>query len=152
MPWLSRAENCGVSAAAMVLGVVQFLDKVVVPFGATTGCGRIFTFFYMKGLTRLLSSVLVLRHIVDHGSGMFHAVFTGIDAPGAVFPSIVRRRGGEVYAADASVYRVARGFWTFFHDPSYLAVISAVRAFSQQSFLSPRRLTRVCCRGLFTPS
>ena len=34
---MGRAENCGVSAAAMVLGVVQFLDKVVVPFGATTG-------------------------------------------------------------------------------------------------------------------
>ena len=30
MPWLGRAENGGVSAAAMVLGVVQFLDKVVV--------------------------------------------------------------------------------------------------------------------------
>ena len=35
--WLGRAENCGVSAAAVVLGVVQFLDKVVVPVGATTG-------------------------------------------------------------------------------------------------------------------
>ena len=34
---VGRAENCGVSAAAVVLGVVQFLDKVVVPVGATTG-------------------------------------------------------------------------------------------------------------------
>ena len=36
MPWLGRAENCGASAVA-VLGVVQFLDLVVVPAGATTG-------------------------------------------------------------------------------------------------------------------
>ena len=42
----------------------------------------------MKGLTRLLSSILVLQHIVDHGSGMFHAVLTGIDAPCAVFPRL----------------------------------------------------------------
>ena len=101
---MGRAENCGVSAAAVVLGLVQILDKVVVPIDATTlgramlgstvdtcsassreAFGRIFTNFYKMGLTRLLSSVLVLRHIVDHGSGMFHAVFTGIDAPRAVF-------------------------------------------------------------------
>ena len=30
-------EYCGVSAVAVALGVVQFLDKVVVPVGATTG-------------------------------------------------------------------------------------------------------------------
>ena len=56
MPWLGRAENCGVSAVA-VLGFVQFLDKVVVPVGATTvgramlgstmAFGRIYTIFYM---------------------------------------------------------------------------------------------------------
>ena len=34
---VGRAENCGVSAVAVVWGVVQFLDKVVVPVGATTG-------------------------------------------------------------------------------------------------------------------
>ena len=46
-----------------------------------------FLIFYVRVLTtRLLSSILVLRHIVDHGSGMFHAGFTGIDAPRAVFP------------------------------------------------------------------
>ena len=31
------AENCGASAVAMLVGVLQFLDKVVVPVGATTG-------------------------------------------------------------------------------------------------------------------
>ena len=51
--------------------------------------------FYIKGLTRLLSSILVLRYIVAHGSGMFHACFTGIDAPRAVFPRLP--------AVDASV-------------------------------------------------
>ena len=34
---VGRAENCGVSAVAVVLSVVQFLDMVVVPVGATTG-------------------------------------------------------------------------------------------------------------------
>ena len=34
------AENCGASAVAMLVGVVQFLDMVVVPVGATTG-GRL---------------------------------------------------------------------------------------------------------------
>ena len=33
---MGRAENCGVSAVAVLVGVVQFLDKVVVPGGATT--------------------------------------------------------------------------------------------------------------------
>ena len=37
---VGRAENCGVSAVAVVLGVVQFLDKVVVPVGATTGSAQ----------------------------------------------------------------------------------------------------------------
>ena len=37
VPWLGRAEKCGVSAVAVLVGVVQFLDKVVVPVGATTG-------------------------------------------------------------------------------------------------------------------
>ena len=45
MPWLGRAENSGVSAVAVLVGVVHFLDKVVVPVGATTG-GR-----SMLGLT-----------------------------------------------------------------------------------------------------
>ena len=36
MPWLDCAENCGVSAVAVLVGVVQFLDLVVVPVGATT--------------------------------------------------------------------------------------------------------------------
>ena len=37
VPWLGRAENCGVSAVAVLLGVVQFLDKVVVcPLLSTT--------------------------------------------------------------------------------------------------------------------
>ena len=35
VPWLGRTGNCGDSAVA-VLGVLQFLDKVVVPAGATT--------------------------------------------------------------------------------------------------------------------
>ena len=35
VPGLGRAENCGVSAVAVFVGVVQFLDKVVVPPGAT---------------------------------------------------------------------------------------------------------------------
>ena len=67
VPWLGRAENCGVAAVAVLVGVVQFLDKVV-PAGAMTGgramlgstmvtcsasskvaSGRIFTMFYMKG-------------------------------------------------------------------------------------------------------
>ena len=79
VPGLGRAENCGVSAVAVFVGVVQFLDKVVVPPGATTvgramlgstmdtcsassrvAFGRIFTIFQMKGLTRLLRSILVL--------------------------------------------------------------------------------------------
>ena len=38
------------------------------------GFWRFFAIFYMKGLTRLLSSIFVLRYIFDHGSGMFHAV------------------------------------------------------------------------------
>ena len=37
---VGRAENCGVSAVAVVLGVVQFLDKVVVPVGATSGSAQ----------------------------------------------------------------------------------------------------------------
>ena len=45
-----------------------------------------FMIFYLRLLTRLLSSILVLWHIVDHGSGMFHAGFAGIDAPRPVFP------------------------------------------------------------------
>ena len=36
VPWLGRAENCGVSAVAVLAGVVQLLDKVVVPAGATS--------------------------------------------------------------------------------------------------------------------
>ena len=66
--WLGCAENSGVSAVAVLVGVVQLLDKVVVPVGATTvgramlgstmdTCsassrvvfGRICTIFYMKG-------------------------------------------------------------------------------------------------------
>ena len=66
--WLGCAENCGASAVALLVGVVQFLDKVVVPVGATTGCramlgsnmdtcpassrvafGRIFMIFYVAG-------------------------------------------------------------------------------------------------------
>ena len=103
--WLGRAENCGVSEVA-VLSVVQFLDMVVVPVGATTGgramlgstmdtcCAssgvafrRIFMIFYVIGQTRLLRSILCPgRLIVDNGSGMFHTGFAGIDAPRAVFP------------------------------------------------------------------
>ena len=93
---VGRAGNCGVSAVA-VLGVVQFLDKVVVPVGAMTGevaqcfgstmkymfqgCfWKNFTIFYMIGKTRLLRSILRPgRHIVDNGSGMFHTGFAGID-------------------------------------------------------------------------
>ena len=42
VPWLGRAENCGVSAVAVLVGVVQFLDKVVVAVGATTvGCAML---------------------------------------------------------------------------------------------------------------
>ena len=71
VPWLARSENCGVSAVAVLVGVVQFLDKVVVPVGATTVCramlgttmdtcyypgwffGRFFlTIFFVKGLIR----------------------------------------------------------------------------------------------------
>ena len=37
VPCLGRAENCGVSAVAVLVGVVQFQDKAVVPVGATTG-------------------------------------------------------------------------------------------------------------------
>ena len=37
VPWLGRAENCGVSAVAVLVGVVQFLDKVAVPVGTTSG-------------------------------------------------------------------------------------------------------------------
>ena len=37
---VGHAENCGVSAVAVVLGVVQFLDKVVVPVGATSGSAQ----------------------------------------------------------------------------------------------------------------
>ena len=78
VPWLCRAEYCGVSAVVVVLGVVQFLDKVVVPVGATTA-GRamlgsttdtcyypgwlleeFFTIFHVEGLIRLLSSIHVL--------------------------------------------------------------------------------------------
>ena len=29
VPWLGRAENCGVSAVTVLVGVVQFVDKVV---------------------------------------------------------------------------------------------------------------------------
>ena len=36
VPWMGRAENCGVSAVAVLVGVDQFLDKVVVSVGATT--------------------------------------------------------------------------------------------------------------------
>ena len=36
VPWLHRAENCGVSAVAVLVGVVQLLDNVVVSVSATT--------------------------------------------------------------------------------------------------------------------
>ena len=45
-----------------------------------------FMIFYVRVLTRLLSSIHVLPHIVDHGSGMLFSGFAGIDAPRAVFP------------------------------------------------------------------
>ena len=38
--WLGRAENCGVSAVAVLVCLVEFLDKVVVSVGATT-VGRV---------------------------------------------------------------------------------------------------------------
>ena len=38
--WLGRAENCGVSAVAVLVGLVEFLDKVVVPVGTTTGVAQ----------------------------------------------------------------------------------------------------------------
>ena len=37
VPLLWCAENYGVSAVAVLVAAVQFLDKVVVPVGATTG-------------------------------------------------------------------------------------------------------------------
>ena len=75
---VGRAENCGVSAVAEVLGVVQFLDKVVVPVAATTGSAQclvrlwihvllypgwlleefFFTIFLVIGWTRILRSIL----------------------------------------------------------------------------------------------
>ena len=77
-PWLGRAENCGVSTVAVLVAAVQFLDKVVVPVGATT-VGRavlgssvdtcsassrvafgFFLIFYVIGWTRLLRSILVV--------------------------------------------------------------------------------------------
>ena len=61
---VGRAENCGVSAVAVVLGVVQFLDKVVVPVGATTGSAQylvrlwIHAPFYQGGLWKNLYDFL----------------------------------------------------------------------------------------------
>ena len=81
---VGRAENCGVSTVAVVLGVVQFLDKVVVPVGATTGGAQclvrlwihvllhpgwlledFFTIFLVTGWTRILRSILVVH--CSHG-------------------------------------------------------------------------------------
>ena len=99
--------------------------------------GRISTIFYLKGLSRLLSSILVLRHIVDHGSGMFHAGFTGIDAPRAVFPRLP--------AVDASVaHEQHLEICTLFStSPLYFSACSAFEILRESIFWSPRALTGV---------
>ena len=98
VPWLGRADNCGVSAIAVLVAAVQFLDKVVVPVGATTvgramvgltmdtcsassrvAFGRIFFDFLLAGV----DSAPELdsrpgRHVVDNGSGMYHTGFAGL--------------------------------------------------------------------------
>ena len=89
--WLGRAENCGVSAVAVLVAAVQFLDKVVVPVGATTvgramlgstmdtctassrvAFGRFFRDFLLEGVDS--APELDSRpgpHAVDNGSGMY---------------------------------------------------------------------------------
>ena len=110
---VGRAENCGVSAVAVVLGVVQFLDKVVVPVGTTTGAwvrnawfdsgymlrftrvayGRICTIFYVTGWardpevnSRRSLHTWPMRKWPRSSSIMAVAVYTGFacDAPRAV--------------------------------------------------------------------
>ena len=114
---VGRAENCGVSAAAVVLGVVQFLDKVVMPVGATTGGAQCLVRLWIHVL--LHPGWLLEKHfdflrdwvnsapevdsrhfsahtadeevavlVVNSGSGMRSAGFAGISAPRAVFPMI----------------------------------------------------------------
>ena len=67
MPWLDCAENCGVYAVAVLVGVVQFPDKVVARWcndcrsrnawydygymlSPRVAFGRIFTFFPRDGV------------------------------------------------------------------------------------------------------
>ena len=85
----------------------------------------------MKGLTRLLSTILVLRHTVDHGSGMFHAGFAGIDL--------------------ALCSHECRQSWKSVHFSASLLYSQHVQRsnFLRESiFWSPRALTPVSARGL----
>ena len=102
VPRLGRAENCGVSAVAVLvavcpvpgqgccaplvqrLWVAQCLVRLWIHVVHHPGCllGEFFTIFYVMGLIRLLSSIHVLLFwpacIVDNGNGMFLTGFAGL--------------------------------------------------------------------------
>ena len=141
------AQNCGVSAVAVLVGVVQFLDMVVVPvFATTVGCAmlgstidicyassrwllEVFFFdFLHEGLSRLLRSTLRPgRHIVDNGSGMFHAGFAGIDF--ALCSHDCRQSWKSVHFSTSHLY--------FQH-------VQRSNFLRESIFWSPRSLTGVC--------
>ena len=96
----------------------------------------------MQGLTRLLSSILVLRYTFDHGSGMFHAGFTGIDAPRAVFlrlPAVDASVAQELHLEICTLFSICSLYFSAFSTFEILRV---------SIFWSPRALTGVSVRGL----
>ena len=170
------AETCGGSAVAALVGVVQFSDKVVVSVGATTG-GRAmlgltvstcsasvlgwlleeFHDFLREGVRSdpevdyvlLFSDVATL--VVNNGSGRYCTGFAGIDAPRAVFPTLVgmlrRRSMHSRYASAAEQFYLE--IWTvFLQAPCILQSFSAVRILGEWIFWSSRALTAVSARGL----
>ena len=80
-----RARCCATTGA--LVGVAQCLVRRWIHAMRHSGwLLEEFMIFYVRVLTRLLSSIHILRHIVDHGSGMFHAGSGGIDVLRAMFP------------------------------------------------------------------
>ena len=60
-------------------------------------------------------ALLSSTHVVDHGSGLIKTGFADIDAPRAVFPTIVFTQNGEVCTVDASaVEQFFLEDWTLF--------------------------------------
>ena len=167
VPWLGRAENCGVSEVAVLVAAVQFLDKVVVPVGATTvgramfgsttdtcsassrvAFGRIFTIFHLKGQTRLLKSILRPgRHVVDTGSGMFLSGFAGLTHL-ALWSHDCRQFADRCFSCS----RVALGnLYIIFFAPPIFSAFSTFKILRELIFWGPRALTVVSARGPGVP-